>query len=276
MARPPSDAQPATDTPPPLRPRPMRMPRVVLALVLREMATRYGRSPGGYVWAVVMPMGAVAMMTLVLAYGLRIRSPSLGVNFPMFYATGLLTLMLFQNVSGVVAMAIAFSRPLLRYPGISFVDAIMARFVLEVLTKAVVMYLIFGGLIWLFETRTILDLPAILTAFAMAASLGFGVGCLNAYLFPAYPLWAKVWGILTFPIFLLSGVFYVYEDLPRLGQTILWYNPVLHATGQMRAGFYPTYHPDYISLVYVFGVALVPAALGLMLLRRHHTWILNA
>lgn len=261
--------------PPPLRPRRMRMGRVVLALMLREMATRYGRSPGGYLWAVVMPMGAVAMITGVLAYGLRIRTPSLGVNFPMFYATGLLTLMLYQNVSGVVATALTFSRPLLRYPGISFVDALVARFVLEALTKAVVMYVIFGGLILLFETRTILDLPAILAGFAMAAAVGMGMGCLNAYLFPAYPLWAKIWGILTFPMFLLSGVFYIYEDLPRVGQEVLWFNPILHATGQMRAGFYPTYHPDYISAVYVFGFALVPGVLGLLLLRRHHKWILN-
>ena len=274
MARPHRARWPAS-APAGLRPRRVSMPRVVLALMLREMATRYGRSPGGYLWAVVMPMGAVAAMTLILAYGLRIRSPSLGVNFPLFYATGLLTLMLYQNVSSTVATAVTFSRPLLRYPGISFVDAILARLALEVLTKAVVMYLIFGGVLVLFDTRTILDLPAILTAFAMAAAVGFGVGCLNAYLFPAYPLWEKVWGILTFPMFLLSGVFYIYEDLPRVGQQVLWFNPVLHATGQMRTGFYPTYHPDYISAAYVFGFALVPGVLGLMLLRRHYKWILN-
>ena len=259
----------------PLQPRRLGMPRVVLALVLREMATRYGRSPGGYVWAVVMPMGAVVMLTLILAYGLRIRNPSLGVNFPLFYATGVLTLMLYQNVTGVVSGAIGYSRPLLRYPGITFVDAILARLLLEVLTKAVVMYILFGLLLLVFDTRTILHLPSILLAFAMATAVGFGVGCLNAYLFPVYPLWASVWGILTFPMFLLSGVFYIYEDLPRLGQQVLWWNPVLHATGQMRAGFYPTYDPTYISSVYVFGFAVVPMVLGLTLLRRHYRWIIN-
>jgi capsular polysaccharide transport system permease protein len=259
----------------PLRPRPFRMPRIVLALMLREMATSYGRAPGGYVWAVMMPLGAVMMLTLILSIGLRIRNPSLGINFPLFYATGLLTLMLYQNVASSVGMAISYSKPLLRYPGITFVDALLARFVLQVLTKAVVMYLLFGGLILVFDTRTILYLPAILTAFAMAAAVGFGMGCLNGYLFPVYPLWQRVWGILTFPMFLLSGVIFIYEDLPRIGQQVLWYNPILHATGQMRAGFYPTYHPDYISPVYVFGFALVPAVLGLMLLRRHHKYILN-
>ena len=276
MAPPPAgNAAPETLHDEPLRPRRLGMPRVVLALMLREMSTTYGRSPGGYIWALVMPIGAVAMLTLILAYGLRIRTPSLGISFPLFYATGVLTLMTYQNTAGVVGTAVTFSKPLLRYPGITFADALVARFVLQVLTKAVVMYLIFGGLLLMFETRTILDLPAILLAFAMVAALGFGVGCLNAYLFPVYPLWASVWGILTFPMFMLSGIFYIYEDLPRVGQQVLWWNPVLHATGQMRAGFYPTYHPSYIEPVYVFGVALIPAVLGLMLLRRHHKWIMN-
>ena len=269
------DPAAATPEAAPLRPRRLRMPRVVLALMLREMSTVYGRSPGGYIWALLMPIGAVMMLTLILAYGLRIRNPSLGINFPLFYATGMLTLMLYQNTAGVVGSAVTFSKPLLRYPGITFADALLARFVLQILTKAVVMYLIFGGILLAFETRTILDLPAILLAFAMAAALGFGVGCLNAYLFPVYPLWASVWNILTFPMFLLSGVFFIYEDLPRLGQQILWWNPVLHATGQMRAGFYPTYNPTYIEPAYVFGLALIPAVLGLMLLRRHYKWILS-
>jgi capsular polysaccharide transport system permease protein len=266
------EAAPEADA---LRPRPFRMPRIVLALMLREMATSYGRSPGGYLWAVVIPLGGVMMLTLIMSVGLQLRNPALGINFPLFYATGLLTLMLYQNTASVVGTALIYSRPLLRYPGVTFVDALLARLILQAITKAVVMYLIFGGLMLVFETRAILDLPAILLAFAMATAVGFGVGCLNGYLFPVYPLWERAWGILTFPMFLLSGVFFLYENLPMLGQQILWFNPVLHATGQMRTGFYPTYHPDYISPAYVFGFALVPAVLGLMLLRRHHKWILN-
>ncbi|MCC5956800.1 MAG: hypothetical protein JJU07_11910, partial [Natronohydrobacter sp.] len=38
--------------------------RSISALMLREMATRYGRTPGGYLWAVVEPLG----MILILGY----------------------------------------------------------------------------------------------------------------------------------------------------------------------------------------------------------------
>ena len=258
-----------------LHPRRFRRGRTVMALLLREMCTSYGRSPGGYLWTILVPVGGVAMFTLVLASGLRIRTPSLGVNFPLFYATGLLPLIFYQRGSAAIAKALAYSRALLFYPGVTFVDAILARFLLQVLTNATVMYLVIGGILMVFDTRAILDVGPILSAFALTAMLALGIGCLNAFLFPTFPLWEQLWGILTFPLFLISGVFFIYEDLPAVGQQVLWYNPLIHITGLMRTGFYPTYHPSYIEPLYVLGFGLIPLALGLMLLRKHHTRILN-
>ena len=38
----------------------------------------------------------------------------------------------------------------------------------------------------------------------------------------------------------MSGVFFVFEDLPHEISNFLWFNPLFHVTGQMRRGFYPT------------------------------------
>ncbi len=261
--------------PDPLRPRRFQRIRTILALMLREMSTRYGRSPGGYVWTILEPVGGIALLVLILVVGLNFRAPSLGVNFPIFYATGMLALLFYQRIAAAVAGALTFSRALLNYPGVTFVDALLARLGIQVLTNLVVMYIVLGGILLAFETRTLLDLPAILLALAMAMTLGFGIGSLNAYLFPTFPLWESFWGILTFPLFLISGIFFIYEDLPPLGQQVLWYNPLIHITGQMRQGFYPTYSPGYIDPVYVFAWGLIPMVLGLLLLRKHHMRILS-
>ena len=111
--------------------------RVITALMLREMSTTYGRSPGGYLWAVLEPIGSIAMMTLILEVGLRIRAPSLGTNFPLFFATGVMPFMMYQRTQAKVAMSLQFSRALLFYPGVTFVDAILARFFLNVLTQLI-------------------------------------------------------------------------------------------------------------------------------------------
>lgn len=44
-----------------LRPVSKQMPfatfRTVMAMVLREMTATYGRTPGGYIWAIIEPVG---------------------------------------------------------------------------------------------------------------------------------------------------------------------------------------------------------------------------
>lgn len=247
--------------------------RVVVALMLREMSTRYGRTPGGYLWAVAEPLGMI--IVLGLAFELIAPAPALGTSFFMFKATGFMVLQVFTVLGGQVGNALTFSKPLLRYPRVTWVDAIAARFLLNCLVVVIVTILILTGII-IFDSLTIvIDWTPILLAMGGAALLGLGLGCLNCFLFMRFPVWNQLWRILTQPLFLISGVIFLYEDMPPMAQDLIWYNPLIHLTGLMRDGFYPLYRPTYISLTYVGFWAMVPMALGLLLLRRYHRELLN-
>ncbi|MEP4309746.1 MAG: hypothetical protein ABJ364_08370, partial [Lentilitoribacter sp.] len=112
--------------------------RTILALVLREMVTTYGRSPGGYLWAILEPVAGIALLTALFSTGFR--SPSLGTNFPIFYATGMIPFLMYSDVSGKVALSMLFSKPLLAYPAVTYLDAILARFIVNMLTQLMVAY----------------------------------------------------------------------------------------------------------------------------------------
>lgn len=247
--------------------------RTIAALILREMSTRYGRSPGGYVWAVLEPMGMIIL--LAIAFSLLVRTPPLGSSFILFFATGFLPLNLYQTLSGTIARSISFSRALLMYPAVSWVDAIVARFLLNALTGIMVTYLLLLLILTITEARSVLALLPIVNALALTLALGFGIGVLNCALTGLFPTWELVWSIATRPLFLASGIFFIYEDLPRMVQDILWYNPLMHITGIMRQGFYPMYEPNYISFTFVLVCALAPACMGLILLGRYHRDILE-
>jgi capsular polysaccharide transport system permease protein len=247
--------------------------RVIAALMLREMSTRYGRTPGGYIWAVVEPLGMIVV--LGLAFELIARAPSLGTSFFLFKATGFMVLQVFTVLGGQVGNALTFSKPLLRYPRVTWVDAIAARFLLNYLVVIIVTILILSGILIYEGITIVIDWGPILLGMGGAAMLGLGVGCLNCFLFMRFEVWNQLWRILTQPLFLISGVIFLYEDMPPLAQHISWYNPLIHLTGLMRDGFYPLYKPTYISLTYVGICALVPMALGLLLLRRYHRDLLN-
>ena len=99
--------------------------RNILALMLREMSTRYGRTPGGYIWGVVEPLAAI--LFLAIGFSLLLRSPSLGTSFLLFYATGYVVFNLYQVISATTSQAIGYSKPLLMFPAVNWFDALVAR-----------------------------------------------------------------------------------------------------------------------------------------------------
>lgn len=247
--------------------------RAITALMLREMSTRYGRSPGGYIWAVLDPLGTILLLSLAMSFLVTI--PPLGVSFVLFKATGMMPFGMYGSLSGAASSAISFSRPLLRYPGVTWIDALLARVVMNFLTTLLVAVLIFGGILLWSDTRTLLDLPKILLAITLAALFGTGIGVCNIFFFMRFPAWEHTWAILNRPMLLASGVLFLYETMPRMVQEVLWYNPLVHIISLMREGFYPMYHADWVSVPFVLISALVPLAAGLLLVRHHHVDLLN-
>lgn len=269
----PLPARAALPMPPPAVRRRLAAARVIVALILREMSTRYGRTPGGYVWAILEPLAAIIFLSI--GFSLVIRTPSLGTSFLLFYATGYLPFHTYQNLSAMIGGALRFSRPLLKYPAVSWLDAVLARFLLNGLTNVLVSIILLTAILSVIDGRTVLDLPPVIAAMAMAILLGLGVGVLNCAISGLYPLWEVIWSILSRPLFLASGVFFLYDSMPPLAQELLWYNPLLHIIGLMRRGFYPTYTASYVDPVYVLAVSLALLVLGLLLLGRFHRDILN-
>lgn len=256
-----------------MRARRFRMGRTVVALILREMSTTYGRSPGGYIWAVLEPVLGLAFLVFVFSF--FIRNPPLGNSFPLFYATGFLPFMLFNDTANKIATSMRYSKPLLEYPVVTYFDAMIARLILTTLSHLVVAIIICGSILAIEDTRARLDAGHLFEGVAMLAALGFGVGSVNAYLMTSFPVWERLWVVLTRPLALVSGMFFTFYSLPREAQEILWYNPLIHAVGMVRAGFYPAYRVDYVSGGYIFGLSFVLTVIGLMLLRKYHRAMMN-
>ncbi|WP_375687116.1 ABC transporter permease [Pseudooceanicola sp. LIPI14-2-Ac024] len=237
------------------------------------MSTRYGKSPGGYLWAIIEPLGAIVV--LGLGFSLLLRTPALGTSFILFFATGYLPFDLYQGVNTSVSKSLMFSRPLLAYPTVTWVDAVLARFILNAATGIVVFVIVVASVLTFTDSRSVLDIGEIVQAMCLALFLGLGVGVLNCALMGLFPVWENVWSIITRPLFFASGLFYLYEDMPSVVQDILYFNPLLHIVGIMRDGFYSTYSPQYISTMYVLSCGLVSLFFGVLLLYRYNRDIIN-
>jgi capsular polysaccharide transport system permease protein len=259
--------------PPKAGARRLRWLRVFVALVVREMSAKFGRSAGGYVWALAEPLGGIILLSV--AFSLALRAPPLGTSFLLFYSTGVIPLNMFQTMSKGVAGAVKTNKGLLNYPVVTALDAVFAKFALNFVTILLVAVAVMGGVIVFQGLHVNLDLGAIALAFGCTALLGLGVGTMNCVLFGLYPTWQNVWSVLTRPLFILSAIFYTFQSAPPEFQAVLWWNPLVHVVGLMRSGFYGTYDASYVSLPYVLGIALGLFVVGAYLLRRHESLLLE-
>ena len=247
--------------------------RTISALILREMVTSYGRSPGGYLWAVLEPAAGVALISTIFSLGFK--SPPLGTHFGIYYASGLVPFLMFTDLSSKVGSSIRFSKSLLVYPSVTFVDAIIARFTLNALTQLMVAYIVLSFIIVGLDAPVSIRIDRVVLGFSMAMALGLGIGTFNCFLMSMYPLWERIWGIVTRPLLFLSGVIFLHDSIPEPYRSWLEWNPLTHVVGATRSGFYARYDADYVSPLYVFTFSAIALVVGLMFLHRYHRDILH-
>lgn len=261
---------------PPVQPRAaprFQFARVFLALIIREMATRYARGSGGYLWAVAGPALAIALMSVV--FSMMFRTPSLGSSFILFYTSAYVPFHMYLDVQNAVSGAVRYNRALMQYPAVTPFDAILARATLAALTTLFVGSVILAGAFAVAETPVNFDPVVFGTSLGLAALLGTGIGSLNCVIIAFFPTWERIWRIINAPLFICSAVIYIYEEAPRAFREILWLNPLVHVTGHARSGVFGAYRAEYVSLTYVSVIAFATLCIGLHLARRHRSRLVN-
>ncbi|MEN8834373.1 ABC transporter permease, partial [Pacificibacter sp.] len=257
-----------------MRARKFKTARTMFALMLREMSATYGSSPGGYLWVVLEPALALAMLSYVFSFFLK--TPPFGDSFPLFYATGYLPFVLFIDISNKTATSLKFSRQLLQYPAVTFVDAMIARGFLHFLTHLSTSYIVFIGMVVILKLNLTPDYVAVAKGFFIGGVSAFGLGCLNCYVMMTFVAWERIWQILTRPLLFVSGVLIPFDSMPLFAQDILWWNPIVHVVGYLRKGMYaPMYEGDYLSVLYPVFFGLLLMAFGLLFLLRNNQKLLE-
>ena len=73
------------------------MANVVLALMYRELRTRFGQFHLGYFWALAEPLALVIVLSII--FGVRSVTAPGGVDFPVFLATGIIPWLVIRSMA---------------------------------------------------------------------------------------------------------------------------------------------------------------------------------
>jgi len=239
--------------------------RVLVALMLRDIKTRFGGSEWGFLIAIAWPLSHIVVLLLINAGAGRVVP--YGDSAALWFATGIVPFMAFSYMSRFIMYGIVLNRPMLLFPRVKITDILFARAIVEALSAGCVV-LILAVIFWAYGID-FMPLDPAQACFALAASmlLGLGVGVINAIIAAAYPIWATVYSLFTVFLWFTSGVFYVASALPEQLRYPLSFNPIVHGVEWMRAAYYEGYSASFLDKAYLMSFALFLLAAGLLLER---------
>ena len=239
--------------------------RVVGAIMLRELHTRFGRNNVGYLWLVLEPMilsGGVSVFHVVTHVSLPF-----GFTPGTFYSSGYITYIVFRNNVNRSTGLVESNKPLLFHRNVTLLDLTIARVLLDLVatTGAMILILSFYVLIGFspFPERPWL----ILAGLALMSCLAFGVAAMVAGACEFSPIVERFVHPATYLVLPVSGMFAVMDELPRPFAVICSWLPLAHISDLVRMGLVANFQSTYLSIPYIIGWCSVTSLLGMILLR---------
>jgi len=237
--------------------------RIILALILRETKTRFGRARFGYFWVLFEPLAHIGIMITLISLFSHSNLPPIGNNFALFYFTGIVPYHLFTHTVSHMINAVPENRPLLQLPLVRIFDVFVARGTLELITEMSVAAILLLG----FYCLGLFTAPDDITGIALAMSLiwitAFGLGLLFSILNSYFSGWERIWGALSSILYFSSGTFYIPRMMPESIRDILAWNPILQAIELIRSSYFYTPQPFWLNIPYLFACAFGSLAIGM-------------
>lgn len=239
--------------------------RILVAIMLRDIRTRFVGNHFGFVLSIGWPLSHVLIL-LAINVGMGRLAPY-GDSVALWYAIGVIPFIAFSYMARFLTMGIVLNKTMLVFPRVKITDILFARAIVEILSCGIViliLMLIFWS--WGINFIPLNPLQAFLALGAMML-LGLGVGVINSIIAAAIPMWMTVYALFNIIMWILSGVYFVPSSLPAIVQYPLSFNPVIHGIEWMRSAYYEGYGGNFLDKNYLIGFGLVFLFLGLLLER---------
>lgn len=239
--------------------------RVLKALMLRELTTRFGRENIGFLWIMVEPLLFAVLVGLLWR---AMKGPyEYGVDIMAFVVTGYIPLVLFRTSMARAVASFSANSSLMYHRQIKVLDLILVRFGIEMighmmayLFVATVLYQ-FGLFPWPH------DLGFALLGWAYYCTFTFAVVLVIAPLSEMSEVIEKFIPVTTYLMVPFSGAFYLVGSLFKAAQVVVLYSPPVHAMEMMRYGIFGPSIDPHFDYVYPLAVSLPMMLLGLGLTR---------
>lgn len=210
--------------------------RVLYALMIRELMTRYGRENIGFLWLALEPMILCAGV-LGLRWVLQGHEEH-GVSLIAMLLSGYMPLTLWRHLSGKSAMIFRRNVAMLYHRRVSLIDLFLTTMALEFVGCSIAFAINYGALIGLGVLDPIQDYGLVIAGWLTMGALALSAGAGIAILTERYEASERFIAPIQYLLLPISGFLFMVDWLPDNVQKIAWWMPMIHCFEMVRAGFF--------------------------------------
>lgn len=238
--------------------------RIIGALMMREMVTRFGRDGLGFLWLIIEPLAFC--VGVMIMWSLTKPPYEHGVRLAPFVMSGYMAIVLIRHQISLSASALQSNIGLLHHRAVAPLHIFLARNFLEVAGGTCAFIVVYAALLAMGEVDLPHDYLLLYGGWALLAWMGMGFALLISGLSMRFEAIERVVPLMTYLLIPLSGAFSMVAWLPYSYRDAFLYIPFPNAIEMIRAAIFGEFVETHYRLAYGIASGTVLNILGILLI----------
>ena len=241
-----------------------RNARIVTALMLRELITRYGRKGLGFAWVIGEPL--LFCLGVLVLWTVARPAYEHGIRMGPFIMTGYMCLLLLRHQITLSLSALQANIGLLHHRDIAILHLYIARNILEFLGATAAFVVVYAVLMALGQVQGPASLLLLYGGWFLLAFMAMGLAMIFAALAIRFEVMERIVPLFTYILIPMSGAFFMVAWVPAAYRDAFLLIPLAHPIEMVRAGVFGEFVETHFDPLYALGWAAVFNIVGLLLL----------
>lgn len=237
--------------------------RIIGALMMREVMTRFGREGLGFAWLIGEPLlFCFGVMTL---WGLTKPAYEHGVRLAPFVMTAYMSLILIRHLISFMAGALQANMGLLYHRRIAPIHIFGARILMEFGGATAAFAVVYVVLLSLGEVDAPYSYLLLYSGWFLLCWIAVGFALVLTGLAMRFEIFERFIGLISYLLIPLSGAFTMVSWVPPSVQKFLLYIPFVHPIEMIRAAVFGEFVETHYDTTYALAWGTIFIILGLAL-----------
>ncbi len=245
--------------------------RIIHALMLREMLTRFGRENLGFFWLMGEPL--ILCLGVIAIWSVTRGHLQGDIGIVPFTLTGYTLVTLWRHIIGRSVYCFRHNAGLMFHRNVNHIDTLITRALLEIGGTGLSFLAAYIPLFLFGYAPPVSDPLLVAGGWLFTGWISFGLGLILAGLSEVNEVVERFVQPLMYLTLPLTGLFYMVAWLPDQARRIVLYSPLVHATEMLREGLIGNGLEVYWSFSYLMNSCLVLTGIGLLVIKKTKKYI---